>query len=652
MARRRQAGRERADILPTDNEALARALLQATERVPTFSSPSERAEAQPRDDAERLNLRAELLESPDADPAGFERIIGESDLTSINYLDRGRRAAAAVCRIRAPSLGGEWYGTGFLAGPRLLVTNHHVLADAGDAGQARLEFGYEHDVDGILKVPDSFNLLPGEIFYTDPALDVTFVAVAALSESGVPLERYGQLPLLPVSGKGVDKEWVTIIQHPNGAPKQIAIRSSQLVVLPPGAVPGVNLEHFIHYLTDTEPGSSGSPVVNDQWQVVALHHKAVPAPRDPKTPDAPTVWIGNEGVRISAIYRTLERCRLTDPAARAVLARLERGLGLPAPAPIEISSGPADIESDGKPFKASRWKASRDIGYDPTFLGMPIELKDIYEPARANGLVAPLLDGSGFELAYNHFSVVVHEDRKFALLTAVNLDGTRFHHPGDRTTVWRRDERMAEVYQPAGNFYEKKLGNDKIQFSRGHLVRRFDPAWGDDVAQAKLGDGDTFHYANAAPQFQKYNDTDWGNLEDYVLDRAQTTSRRITVFQGPIFRPDDPLYGHDREGGPWRIPLSYWKIAVVRKDDSDIAAAAFMNGQVQYVQALYEAKVFSGLTPYTLDQLGSLKVQTTVRAVEEATGLDFSAIRPFDAHGALESTRRTRWLNDPRDIFI
>src|SRR4029078_12450693 len=81
------------------------------------------------------------------------------------------------------------------------------------------------------------------------------------------------------------------------------------------------------------------------------------------------------------------------------------------------------------------------------------------------------------------------------------------------------------------------------------------------------------------------------------LDKAQTTEKLLTVFTGPIFREDDPSYGKGRTGGPWKIPLSFWKIAVLQKTPTKIAAAAFIVGQTQYVQALYEAKVFSGLSP-------------------------------------------------------
>jgi endonuclease G len=98
--------------------------------------------------------------------------------------------------------------------------------------------------------------------------------------------------------------------------------------------------------------------------------------------------------------------------------------------------------------------------------------------------------------------------------------------------------------------------------------------------------------------------------------------------------------------------LSFWKIAVLQKTDTRVAAAAFIIGQTEYVRALYEAKIFSGLKPYTIDELRSRKVQTSIATVEQETGLDFGALRPFDSQGSLEATRRTQWFNQLEDIHI
>ncbi|QXQ07289.1 DNA/RNA non-specific endonuclease [Sphingosinicellaceae bacterium] len=620
--------------------------------VPAAARARRRARAEADD---RIEIRKDFLENARSDPNGFERVIGASDLMSINYLDRGRRVAAAVCRIKVPSPGGAWYGTGFLVGPRLLMTNHHVISNADDASQAEAEFGYEHDVDGVLQAPISFNLRPHEIFFTNAELDVTFVAVTPLSDQDVPLERYGRLPLIPLSGKAIGGEWVSIIQHPGSEPKQIAIRASKVITLDPEAATGIDLTRFIHYSTDTEPGSSGAPVLNDQWQVIALHHKAVPAPRKGGRAPAKTVWIANEGVRISAIFRLLEQQRFECPQAGLVLDRLDQSLGY-APLSPGATAGEILLEADRTPLPTARWTGV--IGYEADFLSERIDLAKIYAPALARGEVAPLRDGSGHELTYRHFTSVIHAGRHFPLITAVNIDGEKLVHPGKRKDTWRRDARIDDVHQPNGDFYEKAKGKDAVQFSRGHQVRLFDPCWSTSTKpeaafeEAKLGAEDTFHYTNAAPQVQGYNDIDWGNLEDYLLDKAQSSRKLLTVFTGPIYRDDDPLYGKDRPGGPWRIPLSFWKIAVLQKSKTKVAAAAFIVGQTQYVQALYEAKVFSGLKPYSIDEMRKRRIQTTIAAIEQETGLDFAAVKPFDAQGTLEATRQTHWISDIGDVVI
>ncbi len=219
------------------NETLIQEVAKVLGARKTMVPPADRLDRKTRAESDPVFLaRRGMIEDQQSDPNGFERIIGESDLMSINFLDRGRRSADAVCRIKLPMDGGQAYGTGFLVGPRLLMTNNHVLASAAEAAQAEAEFGYEHDVDGVLKDPIQFNLDPHQIFFTSAELDVTLVAVAAISEGGVPVDRFGWLPLIPVRGKVLDGEWVSIIQHPGGQPKQIAIHASQMMKLDPGTV--------------------------------------------------------------------------------------------------------------------------------------------------------------------------------------------------------------------------------------------------------------------------------------------------------------------------------------------------------------------------------------------------------------------------------
>ena len=659
----------RYDLIAERNPDLCEALTQrvADRRAASLNQLDSGAAAVPTEvalaagNSQSSQLRKALVEDKAHDPNGFERLIGKSSLLSMSYLERGRRTADAVCRIVVQMRGGgATYGTGFLVGPRLLLTNNHVLPNARIADQADIEFGYQHDVDGVLAVPSQFKLAPEELFFSDADYDFTLVALAELSSTGVPLERFGWLPLLPLSGKAVDGEAISIIQHPKGEPKQLAIHASEIVVLDPAKV-AFDTDKFIHYSTDTEPGSSGAPVLNDQWQVVAVHHKAVPHRDDlGKPPGEKIRWVANEGVRVSAIFSRLERDRFTDDHARAALDRLARGIGYP---PLIRSStslaagltSDAAHEAQGAPLKADHWTRA-GLGYDPDFLSETIPLDPIYaqliSPASPDSAkAAMLLDGSGHELKYLHFSAVINERRKAPLLTVVNINGSKLIRPPDRT-AWRPDRRIARELQPDDKFYGqgKNDPKEKIYFSRGHMVRRLDPCWGDTPEEAARAQIDTFHFTNAAAQEQVFNDVNWGNLEDYVLDKAQTTERKLTVFTGPVFRKDDPEYGFTREGGPWQIPISFWKIAVLQKTDTRIAVAAFVRGQTETVQALYEARVFTSLRPFSLDELQRLNIQTTVAAVEALTGLDFSVLKPFETvRSALESTR---WLGSVDEIQI
>ncbi len=57
----------------------------------------------------------------------------------------------------------------------------------------------------------------------------------------------------------------------------------------------------LQYVTSTMPGSSGSPVFNDKWEVVGLHREGGWLPEE----DNSFTYYRNEGATIHAIVKNL-----------------------------------------------------------------------------------------------------------------------------------------------------------------------------------------------------------------------------------------------------------------------------------------------------------------------------------------------------------
>lgn len=251
------------------------------------------------------------ITSTDINNRFVERVIGKTrDFLAIQFFDRGTVASRAVCRIVTQLTDGQAFGTGFLVTPRLLLTNHHVFKDDVAAKQSRAEFNYQLSPNRTLPV-ESFEFSPETFFLTDEGLDFALVAVAPRSAAGTLLTSFGFCPLLGAEGKIITGQPVNVVQHPNGELKQVVIRDNKLLDLPEN---GSQMDQYAYYQADTEPGSSGSPVFNDQWEVVALHHSGVPKTNAAKQPvDAngkavppdgdpnQIVWIANEGIRTSRL---------------------------------------------------------------------------------------------------------------------------------------------------------------------------------------------------------------------------------------------------------------------------------------------------------------------------------------------------------------
>lgn len=192
-------------------------------------------------------------------------------LLPISFLDRGLQCAQAVVRIDI----GTGAGTGFLVQDNYIVTNNHVIPDLATARTAKVQFNFQKNWQGLDLALEEVALLPDDSpknFKTDVALDYTLVRLA-----GDLNRKYGQLSFSDTPPKKDD--FVNIIQHPAGGPKQIALYHNVVTYAD---------NTRVQYLTDTLPGSSGSPVFNSNWQIVALHHSGG--------------WIKEPGIS-QAVYR-------------------------------------------------------------------------------------------------------------------------------------------------------------------------------------------------------------------------------------------------------------------------------------------------------------------------------------------------------------
>lgn len=186
------------------------------------------------------------------DSPKLEKLLGTtSNLLTVDWLEKARKAANAVCRVVCET--GN-VGTGFLTKEGYIFTNNHVITSKESAQTARLEFNFE-----LGQTMTAYTLDASDFICSKPA-ELDFARVKVVDRPDVPLSNWGfvefDLESLPLVG-----EDVTIIQHPLGAVKKF--KSDEVLG---------QLNQHLFYTTETEPGSSGSPVLNKDCRVIALHH--------------------------------------------------------------------------------------------------------------------------------------------------------------------------------------------------------------------------------------------------------------------------------------------------------------------------------------------------------------------------------------------
>lgn len=256
--------------------------------------------------ASRPSLADAEPRSPDGQPSFLknsdevfedEALLYRDDLTLqigrvpglIETLQRLVALAPAVCRMVIDTQGLGSTGTGFRIGKDLLLTNWHVLvrkADGVRATAVTAEFGYESDAQGTALAPKTIPCDPASIV-ADREDDWGVIRVQEPLADSWPIVSLSDAAA-PEVGMGA-----FIIQHPAGDRKRVAFVRNQVCHVD---------DQVVHYLTDTQEGSSGAPVFDLQGRLIALHHAG----------GRPQEFVGrpplkkNEGIRISRVAAGLQ----------------------------------------------------------------------------------------------------------------------------------------------------------------------------------------------------------------------------------------------------------------------------------------------------------------------------------------------------------
>jgi len=183
----------------------------------------------------------------------LEKIMGEqSTILPISFLEQGMELSRAVARVVAPNE----TGSGFLIANNWLITNHHVLKSVDQAKETKVQFNYQKKWHGTDAIADEYTPAPENGgFFSSERDDWTAVKL-----NGDANQKWGAISI--GDHAAVKNGRAIIIQHPGGDSKSIAMYHNIVTYAD---------ENIVQYLTDTRPGSSGSPVFDGHWNLVAIH---------------------------------------------------------------------------------------------------------------------------------------------------------------------------------------------------------------------------------------------------------------------------------------------------------------------------------------------------------------------------------------------
>ena len=638
-------------------------------------------------DKENLKKRKAMLERVSQEPAdfAFERAIGKNDSVYSNFIELMLETKRKVGRIvKKTGALTEEYATGFMITQDLLMTNWHVFHNKAEVSDSVVQFNYEYDINGNPKSPITFLLDEDKFFYSLEELDYCVVGIKSMDVGNkISIGSIGYIDLNPALGKlgNENQELLNIIHHPGGDYKQLSIRENQFEKIMPTT---------LWYRSDTAQGSSGSPVFNDQWQPVALHHMGVPSKKgkdyldkdgniipvvDGKIDVSKVHWIANEGIRISVIVKDLF---LKFPDS-SLISKISDG----NTSTVTDQIGPSTFihQDENKPQHMSR--ENINISIPPSVLSRTGELNirisqngtdtmdsmlTIPNLQSGDSIEALLLESKKLEKEIDYSQCKGYQPNflgagfeapiplpkadvlpKIAKITNSNsivLNYFKFsavHHSERKMPIIsavnidgspgvRKDESKRKdtwIRDRRIDFFVQLNYEDfylNSGFDRGHMSRREDANWGSTAEQAKRNADLTCVYTNACPQVPSLNRSSRNGLWGEL--------ENIVLEKGAI------------KEGPGMNKISVFNGPIFQQSDPWFKGIQIPTDYFKIILWIGEDEKLKA-TAFRLSQIDLLDnidleaididqniefkpFQRSIKSIEKDTKLDFSGIIKFD----------------------
>ena len=237
----------------------------------------------------RVELPPPQSRASAAEPSAeqLEAVLGDEGPRTFAWYRAGVDAATSVAAVRRRL--GRRFGSGFVvrAGDfglkhrpdeLLLLTNFHVVNPTGEGVSKALR---PDEAEVVFEARDSTAYRVKDIVWCSPVEDhdACLLRLVEMPAGIKPLALATQLPELPRPAKDKGEKprapRVYIIGHPGGGELSVSLNDNELIDHegPKAGKPPNKAVWRVHYKAPTEPGSSGSPVFEENaWQVIALHH--------------------------------------------------------------------------------------------------------------------------------------------------------------------------------------------------------------------------------------------------------------------------------------------------------------------------------------------------------------------------------------------